>query len=142
MRRKIVQRTRKALFQAGLYSLLLSLLSIPASGWAAEWTREFSKVMGAWTNVHGFNVYLDPQSADNVNNCASYLRSISSGGGEQNVAIFVMLYPAIDTPTEAQKVMISQILTAAATGKPIRILSSACNGTTANNIDGVWLKAD
>jgi hypothetical protein len=138
MRRKIVQPTRKPLLQAGRCCLLLSLLSTSASGWAAGWTHEFGKVKGTWSNQYGIHILVDPQAADNVNNCTRYMME---NGGE-NVAVFTMLYPATDAPTEAQKVMISQALMAAATGKPIKIYSSACDAATANNIRQIWVNSN
>jgi hypothetical protein len=136
MRPKIVRCVKKSLFQSSLYSLLLGALLTPESGWAAGWTQQFGKVIGTWSNVSGVNILLDPQSANNVNNCAAYIGQSGSG---QSVAVFVMLYPAAGAPSEAQKVMISQVLLAATTGKPIKIYSTACNGTNANSVDAVWL---
>lgn len=122
--------------------MLLSLLSTPTSGSAAGWTQEFGKVIGTHSNLYGFTIYLDPQVADNVNNCATYYAPTASGWVGRNLATFIMLYPAVDTPSEAQKVMISQVSLATATSKPIKIYSSGCNSSTSNNVDNVWLKLD
>jgi hypothetical protein len=142
MQRTIVPRVTKTPFRSGLYSVLAVVLSIPVSGWAVGWTQEFGKVMGTHSTVGAFYVWLDPLAADNVNNCPAYIGPIVSGWVGQNLAVFSMLYPTTGTPSEAQKVMISQLSLAAATGKRIKIYSSSCNSGTHNNVDAIWVNSN
>lgn len=143
MRKKIAQRAGKALLQSGFYGLLVGALSIPASGWAAGFTQEFGKVLGTQAHSAGLYLYLDPASANNVNNCTYYSSPLAAEWlGQQAVGIFSMIYPTSGAPSEAQKVMISQISLAMATGKPIKIYSASCNATIYNNIDQIILKAN
>jgi hypothetical protein len=142
MQRTIVPRVTKTPFRSGLFSVLAVVLSIPVSGWAAGWTQEFGKVIATQSYPDGFNVWVDPLAANNVNNCAGYIHSMVSGWYGQNVAAFIMLYPTAGAPSEAQKVMISQISLAAATGKLIKIYSSACNSSNFNNVDHIWLNSN
>lgn len=82
--------------------------------------------------ANGFFVYLEPAAASNVNACTAYVAS---------QPVFYLPYPTSGAPTEAQKVMISQISLAVATGKPIKIYSTACSGNL-NNIEQILLVAN
>ncbi|HYE36232.1 MAG TPA: hypothetical protein VEB01_12560 [Methylocaldum sp.] len=137
-----MQRLRKGLFQSALYGLSAVAMAIPVSGWAAGWTQEFGKVIGTNSTAGAFYVWLDPQVADNVNNCVAYIGPVVSGWFGQNLAVFSILYPTVGVPSEAQKVMISQVSLAVATGKRIKIYSSACNSGTHNNVDQIWLNSN
>jgi hypothetical protein len=133
MRKKIVQRAGKALLQLSLYSLLVGTLSIPVSGWAAGWTPAYGLVTYTRPHVGGFLVYMDPAAASNVNACTAH-NALSP--------IFQIVYPTSGAPSEAQKVIISQISLAIALGKPIKIYSASCTSSNYNNIDQIWLNAN
>lgn len=60
----------------------------------------------------------------------------------QVVAMFHFPYLENGGPSEAQKVMISQILLAVATGKSIKIYSDSCNPSNYNNLDQIILNAN
>lgn len=141
MRKKIAQRAGKALLQSSVYSLLVGALSIPASGWAAGWTQEFGKVLGTQSYSAGFFIWLDPAVASNVNNCTAYINSNVSGWLGQDAAGFFISYPTSGAPTEAQKVIISQILLAVATGKRVKIHSVSCSSNY-NSVDYILLNAN
>lgn len=142
MQRTIVPRVTKTPFRSGLFSVLAVVLSIPVSGWAAGWTQEFGKVLGTQSTSDGFYVWLDPLAANNVNNCAGYIHSMVSGWVGQDVAAFSILYPTAGAPTEAQRVMISQVSLAASTGKLIKLYLDSCNSTSFNNVHTIWLKSN
>ncbi|OHX35723.1 hypothetical protein BJL95_16035 [Methylomonas sp. LWB] len=131
MRKKIVRRAGKVLLQSSIYITLAGTMSFPASGWADGWTHSV-KVTNTRPYAGGFLVYLDPKDTINVNACSGY---DSSWPG------FLLLYPASGVPTEAQKVFISQISLAVATGKVISIYSAACVNDY-NSIDQIILNAN
>jgi hypothetical protein len=76
---------------------------------------------------------MEPTAATNINTCA---------GHNAAEPIFHIVYPS-NVPSEAQKVMISQISLAVALGKPIKIYSAACNTTSKlNTINEILLDAN
>jgi hypothetical protein len=140
MRPKIVRCVKKSMFQSGLYSLLLGVLSIPVSGWAVGpgWTQDWGKVFATQPNSTDFYIWVDPQAAQNINNCPHYLGP--AGYVAQPAAIFRITYPTSGTPSEAQKVMIAQLSLAVSTGQLVRIFSTGCN--VYNTIDSLQLKSN
>lgn len=133
MRTKIAQREGKTQLNSSVYGLLIGALSLPASGWAADWTPVYGAVTYTQSTISGFFVHMEPTAANNVNNCA---------GHNAGDPIFHIAYPS-NVPSEAQKVMISQISLAVALGKPIRIYSSGCNKTSKlNTINEILLDAN
>jgi hypothetical protein len=121
MQRTIVPRVTKTPFRSGLYSVLAVVLSIPVSGWAVGpgWTQDWCKVYATQASGSGFYVWVDPQACNNVNNCPYHLGP--TGYVEQSAAVFWIVYPTTNTPSEAQKVMISQLSLAASTGQLVRL---------------------
>jgi hypothetical protein len=138
MQRITMQRLGKGPFQLALNGLLTAMLLIPVSGSAAGWTQGWAKIIGIQVMTSGFWIFMNPQGATNVNNCSNYL--LNSGNLGESSAVFFMPYTN-GVPTEAQRVIISQISLAEANGKPLLIYSAGCVSTTApNSLDGVVLQ--
>lgn len=133
MRTKIAQCTGKTQLKSSVCGLLIGALSLPASACAADWTPTYGAVTYTRSTVAGFFVYMEPTAATNINTCA---------GHNAAEPIFHIVYPS-NVPSEAQKVMISQISLAVALGKPIKIYSAACNTTSKlNTVNEILLDAN
>ncbi|AEG00908.1 hypothetical protein [Methylomonas methanica] len=137
MRKNIAQRAGKALLQFGSYGLLVGALLTPASGWAG-WTL-FGKVIATQSHSDRFLIWLDATATTNINGCTNYLSNYSELFG-MDIAGFEIEYPASGTPSEAQKIMISQVSLAAATGKPVLIMTSSCSSILYNAVDEIVFK--
>ncbi|WP_426991955.1 hypothetical protein [Methylomonas sp. CM2] len=133
MRKKIVRRVGRVLLQSSIYITLAGTLSIPASGWAEGWSTTWGKIKFTESWEGGFFVYMDPAATNNTNSCTNYGTSTTR---------FHMVYPASGAPSDAQKVILSQVSLAIATGKTIMIYSKTCTISNFNSIDNIILNAD
>jgi len=118
--------------------LLAVAMATPVSGWAAAWTQAWGKVLAtASITGFGFYVWIDPQTANNINNCPKYLEAAVLA---QPAAEFFMTY-SNGVPSESQKVTITQLSLAVSTGQLVKIYSGSCNNYgNYNSLDGVSLK--